>query len=71
MSWLLLLFDKHFTNYLQISSKYSNAMLSIYKTSLKKYVLEADENGRMHFLHNEFYIMNFKCAQKKYFSYNT
>ena len=61
MSWLLLLFDKHFSNYLQISSKYSNTMLSICKTSLKKYVLEADENVRMLFLHNEFLLYIFKC----------
>ena len=58
MSWLLLLFDKHFTNYLQISSKYSNTMLSICKTSLKKYVLEADENGRMFFITNFRYIFS-------------
>ena len=52
MSWFLLLFDNHFSNYLQISSKCGNTMLSIRKTSLKKYVLDADENGRMLFLHN-------------------
>ena len=61
MRWLLLLFDKHFSNCLQISSKYSNTMLSVCKTSLKKYVLEADENVRMLFLHNEFLLYIFKC----------
>ena len=61
MSWLLLLFGKHFSNYLQISSKYGSTMLSICKTSLKKYVLEADKNGRMLFLHNEFLLYIFKC----------
>ena len=49
------------SNYLQISSKYSNTMQSICKTSLKKCVLEADENGRMLFLHNEFLLYIFKC----------
>ena len=62
MSWLLLLFDKHFSNNLQISSKYRNTMLSFCKISLKKYnTLEADENGRMFFLHNEFLLYIFKC----------
>ena len=45
MSWLLLLFDKNFSNNPQISSKYRNTMLSFCKISLKKYMLEADENG--------------------------
>ena len=36
-------------------------MLSIWKTFLKKYVLEADENSRMLFLHNEFLLYIFKC----------
>ena len=36
-------------------------MLSICKTSLKKSVLEADENSRMLFLHNEFLLYIFKC----------
>ena len=54
MSWLLLLFDKYNSDNLQISSKNSNTMLSFCKISLKKYnMLEADENGRMLFLHNE------------------
>ena len=35
-SWFLLLFDKHFSNCLQIPSKYSNTMLSICKVSLRK-----------------------------------
>ena len=61
MSWLLLLFDKHFSNNLQISSKYRNTMLSFCKISLKKYnMLKADENGRMFFLHNEFLLYIFK-----------
>ena len=34
MSWFLLLFDKSFSNYLQIPSKYSNTMFSICKVSL-------------------------------------
>ena len=55
ISWLLLLFDKHFFNNLQISSEYSNTMLSFCKISLKKYnMLEADD--RMFFLHNEFLL---------------
>ena len=36
-------------------------MLSICKTSLKKYVLEADENGRMLFPRNKFLLYIFKC----------
>ena len=36
-------------------------MLSIWKTFLKKYVLEADENSRMLFFHNEFLLYIFKC----------
>ena len=35
-SWFLLLFDKHFSNCLQMPSKYSNTMLSICKVSLRK-----------------------------------
>ena len=62
MSWLLLLFNKHFPNNLQISSKYRNTTLSFCKTSLKKYnMLEAEENCRMLFLHNEFLLSVFKC----------
>ena len=65
MSWLLLLFDKNFSNNLQISSKYRNTMLSFCKISLKKYnMLEADENGRMLFLHNEFLLYIFKCQMQ-------
>ena len=48
----------HFSNYLQVPSKYSKSILSICKISLKKYnMLEADEDGRMLFL--LWYI--FKC----------
>ena len=36
-------------------------MLSICKTFLSKYVLEADENVRMLFLHSEFSLYIFKC----------
>ena len=36
MSWFLLFFEKHFSNYLQIPSKYSNIMLAICKISLRK-----------------------------------
>ena len=65
MSWLLLLFDKNFSNNLQISSKYRNTMLSFCKISLKKYnMLEANENGRMLFLHNEFLLYIFKCQMQ-------
>ena len=61
MSWLLLLFDKNFSNNLQISSKYRNTMLSFCKISLKKYnMLKTDENSRMLFLHNEFLLYIFK-----------
>ena len=46
MSWMLLLFDKNFSNNLQISSKFRNTMLSFCKNFLKKYnMLEADGNG--------------------------
>ena len=38
MSWLLLLFDKNFSNNLQISSKYRNTMLSFCKISLKNII---------------------------------
>ena len=65
MSWLLLFFDKHFFNNLQIFSKYMNTMLSFCKTSLKKYnMLEGDENGRMFFLHNEVLLYIFKCQMQ-------
>ena len=65
MSWLLLLFDKYFSNNLQISSKYRNTMFSFCKISLKniymlKYMLKTDENGRMLFLHNKFLLYVFK-----------
>ena len=36
-------------------------MLSICKPSLKKYVLKADENGQMLFLHNDFLLYIFNC----------
>ena len=36
MSWLLLLFDKYFSNNRQISSKYRNTMFSFCKISFKK-----------------------------------
>ena len=50
MSWLLLFFDKHFVNNLQISSKYRKNIgilcFHFAKFPLKKYnMLEADENG--------------------------
>ena len=61
MSWLLLIFDTPFYNYLLISSKYRYTRLSVCKTSLKKYVLEADENGGMLFLHKELLLYIFKC----------
>ena len=65
MSWLLLLFDKNFSNSLQMSSKYRNTMLSVCKISLKKHnMLEADKNGWMLFLHNEFLLYNFKCQMQ-------
>ena len=65
MSWLLVLFDKHFSNNLQISSKYGNTMLSFCEISLKKYnMLEADENGRMLFLHYKFLLYIFKCQMQ-------
>ena len=35
-------------------------MLSICKTSLKKYILEQDQNGRMLLRHNEFLLYIFK-----------
>ena len=62
MTWLLLLFDKTFSNNLQMSSKYRNTMLSFCKISLKKYnLLETDENRWMLFFHNEFLLYIFKC----------
>ena len=47
-SGVLLIFDKHFSNYIQIPSKYSNIMLSIYEIS--RSILGADEDGRMQFV---------------------
>ena len=61
MSWLLLLFDKYFSNNLQISSKYKNNVLSFCKISIKKHnMLKTDENGQMLFLYNEFLLYVFK-----------
>ena len=53
MSWLLLLFDKTFSNNFQISSKFGNIMLSFYKISLKKY------NMQMKMVKCSFFITNF------------
>ena len=65
MSWLLLLFNKYFSNNLQISSKYRNNMLSFCKISLKKHnMLKTDENTRMLFLHNEFLLYVFKLQMQ-------
>ena len=69
MSWLLLFFDKHFCNNLQIYSKYRNNIgilcFDFAKIPLKKYnMLEADENGRMLFFHNEFLLYIFKCLMQ-------
>ena len=65
ISWLLLIFDKKFSNNLPLSSKYRNAMLSFSKFPLKKYnMLEADKNGGMLFLHNEFLLYIFKCQMQ-------
>ena len=44
----LLVFDKNFSNYFQMPSKYSNIMLSIYEIS--RSILGADEDGRMQFV---------------------
>ena len=58
ISWLLLII-------IRLSSKYRNAMLSFSKFPLKKYnMLEADENGGMLFLHNEFLLYIFKCQMQ-------
>ena len=57
-SGVLLIFDKHFSNYIQIPSKYSNIMLSIYEISTS--ILGADEDGRMQFVHNELLLYIFK-----------
>ena len=56
MSWFLLLFDRHFSNYLQIPSKYSNTMFSICKVSLNKI-----RYGRILFLHNGLLLYTLKC----------
>ena len=56
MSWFLLLFDKHFLNYLQMRykllTKCSNAMVSICKGQMK--MVEC-------FLHKEFLLYFCKC----------
>ena len=57
-SGVLLIFDKHFSNYIQIPSKYSNIMLSIYEIS--RSILGADEDGRMQFVHKELLLYIFK-----------
>ena len=58
---VILLFDKHFSNYLPIASKYSNTMLLICKISLKKYnMLKADEDGLMLFPDEELLLYIFK-----------
>ena len=61
MSWFLLLFDKHFSNCLQIPSKYSNTMLSICIPWEKYHMLRTEEDDQMHSLHNEFLLYIFKC----------
>ena len=48
----LSLFDKHFSNYLQIPSKFPWEKCNM---------LGADEDGRMLFLHNELLVYIFKC----------
>ena len=62
MSWLSLLFDKHFSNYLHYLQSIAILCFQFVKFPWKKYnMLEADENGRMLFLHNEFLSYIFKC----------
>ena len=66
MRWFLLLFDKHFSNYLQIPLKFSDITLSICEEKKKKkkkekYMVGADEDGRMLFLHNKIFLYIFKC----------
>ena len=63
MRWVfLLLFGKHFWNYLQMPSKCSNIMSSLCEIFLRKYsMLGTDEDGRMFFLHNELLVYIFKC----------
>ena len=56
MSWFLLLFDKQFSNYLPIPSKYSNIMLSICKISLKKNIICYKQ---MKMVDCSFFIKNF------------
>ena len=62
MKCFLLVFDKHFSKYLQITLNFSNITLSICeeKKKIEKYMLGADEDGRMFFLHNKFFVYIFK-----------
>ena len=62
MSWLLLLFDKDFSNNAQISSKFRNIMLSFYKISLKKCNMQMKMAKCSFFITNFYYIFsNVKC----------
>ena len=61
MSWFLLLFEKHISDYLQIPSKYSNTMVSkIYVRKIS--MLREHENGRMLALQNDFLLHILKCT---------
>ena len=55
MSWLLLLFDKYFSNNIQISSKYRNNMFSFCRISLKNIICWK----QMKMLECSFFITNF------------
>ena len=62
MSWLLLLFDKDFSNNAQISSKFRNIMLLFYKISLKKCNMQMKMVKCSFFITNFYYIFsNVKC----------
>ena len=65
MSWLLLLFDKHFSNNFQISSKYRNTALSFSKISLKNIICWKQMKivKCSFFIKNFYYIFsNVKCT---------
>ena len=65
MSWLLLLFDKHFSNNFQISSKCRNTALSFSKISLKNIICWKQMKivKCSFFIKNFYYIFsNVKCT---------
>ena len=65
MSWFLLLFDKHFSNF-QYLQNLAIICFQFVKFPWKKYnMLKADEDGRMLFFHKEFLLYIFKYKWNK------